>query len=128
MKSPPEPNIIKTMREVTIYHNPRCSKSRATLALLEEHGVTPNVVEYLSTPPDAATLKRLLDLLGLSPRELMRRKETAYSDLGLDDDALGEDALIEAMIANPILIERPIVVAGDRAVIGRPPENVLGLV
>jgi arsenate reductase len=116
------------MREVTIYHNPRCSKSRATLALLEEHGVTPNVVEYLSAPPDAATLKRLLDLLGLSPRELMRRKEAAYSDLGLDDDGLGEDALIEAMIANPILIERPIVVAGDKAVIGRPPENVLGLI
>ena len=116
------------MSEVTIYHNPRCSKSRATLALLEEHGVAPRVVEYLSTPPDAATLKRLLDLLGLSPRELMRRKETAYSDLGLDDDTLGNDALIEAMIANPILIERPIVVAGEKAVIGRPPENVLALI
>ena len=128
MKSQPEPTIIKTMSEVTIYHNPRCSKSRATLALLEEHGVAPRVVEYLSTPPDAATLKRLLDLLGLSPRELMRRKETAYSDLGLDDDTLGNDALIEAMIANPILIERPIVVAGEKAVIGRPPENVLALI
>lgn len=116
------------MSEVTIYHNPRCSKSRATLALLEEHGVTPRIVEYLNTPPDAATLKRLLGMLGLSPRELMRRKEAAYSDLGLDDEDLGEDSLIEAMIAHPILIERPIVVAGDRAVIGRPPENVLELI
>ena len=128
MKSQPEPTIIKTMSEVTIYHNPHCSKSRATLALLEEHGVTPDVVEYLSTPPDAATLKRLLDLLGLPPRELMRRKETAYSDLGLDDDTLSDDALIEAMIANPMLIERPIVVAGQKAVVGRPPKNVLTLV
>jgi arsenate reductase len=116
------------MSEVTIYHNPRCSKSRATLALLADHGVTPTVVEYLSTPPDAATLKRLLGLLGLSPRELMRHKEAAYSDLGLDDEGLGEDELIEAMIANPILIERPIVVSGDSAVIGRPPENVLELI
>ena len=128
MKSLPERNIIKTMSEVTIYHNPRCSKSRATLALLEEHGVTPRVVEYLSTPPDPATLKRLLGMLRLTPRELMRRKEAAYTELGLDDDDLGEDSLIEAMIANPILIERPIVVAGDKAVIGRPPENVLELI
>ncbi len=128
MKSPPERTIIETMSEVTIYHNPRCSKSRATLALLEEHSVVPTVVEYLSTPPDPATLNRLLGMLGLSPRELMRRKEAVYADLGLGDDDLSDDALIEAMVANPILIERPIVVAGDRAVIGRPPENVLELI
>ena len=112
---------------VTIYHNPRCSKSRQTLALLEENGVAPKVVPYLETPPDAATLGRILDMLDLEPRALMRRKETVYGENGLDDPALSRDALIAAMVAHPILIERPIVVAGDRAAVGRPPENVLGL-
>ncbi len=113
--------------DITIYHNPRCSKSRQTLALLEEHGVAPNVVEYLQNPPDAAQLKELLSLLGLEARALMRKKEAVYAELGLDNPDLGEDALLDAMHANPILIERPIVVRGDRAAIGRPPENVLAL-
>lgn len=112
---------------VTIYHNPRCSKSRQTLALLQEKGINPAIVEYLDTPPDAATLKGLLDKLGLAPRDLMRRKEAAYKENGLADAALGDDALIAAMVANPILIERPIVVNGAKAALGRPPEQVLDI-
>lgn len=110
---------------VTIYHNPRCTKSRQTLALLQEEGIEPEIIEYLKTPPDAATLKRILSLLGLAPRELMRRKESAYKEQGLDDDSLSDDELIAAMVDNPVLIERPIVLANGRAAIGRPPENVL---
>lgn len=113
---------------VTIYHNPRCGKSRQTLALLRDRGIEPDVVEYLKTPPDAATLRRLLDSLGLDVRGLMRRKEAVYRENGLDDTALDDDALIAAMVANPILIERPIVVTADgRAALGRPPEAVLGI-
>ena len=112
---------------VTIYHNPRCSKSRQTLALLQEKGVEPTIVEYLNTPPDAATLRGLLKKLGLAPRDLMRRKEAAYKDNGLADPALDDDALIAAMVANPILIERPIVVNGAKAALGRPPEQVLDI-
>ncbi len=112
---------------LTIYHNPRCSKSRETLALLQERGETPTVVEYLTTPPDAATLDHLLHLLGLEPRELMRRQEAEYAELGLADPALTRAQLIAAMVGHPRLIERPIVVAGDKAAIGRPPENVLSL-
>lgn len=110
---------------VTIYHNPRCSKSRQTLALLEERGVKPQIIEYLKRPPDAATLKALLRLLGLEPRELMRKKEAAYKELRLGDPGLSEDHLIQAMVENPILIERPIVVSGKSAALGRPPEAVL---
>ncbi|KFF72040.1 arsenate reductase [Pectobacterium brasiliense] len=111
---------------VTIYHNPRCSKSRETLALLQEHNITPNVVLYLDTPPDAATLAQLIKQLGLtSARELMRTKEEIYQQLGLSDAALTEAQLIQAMIDNPKLIERPIVVAQGQARIGRPPEQVL---
>ena len=110
---------------VTIYHNPRCSKSRATLKLLEERGIALEIVEYLKTPPDAATLDGLLTMLGMEPRELMRRKEAPYRENGLDDESLGRDALIAAMVVNPILIERPIVVAGAKAALGRPPEAVL---
>ena len=110
---------------VTIYHNPRCSKSRATLKLLVQRGVAPDIVEYLKTPPDAATLDGMLTKLGMEPRDLMRRKEAPYRENGLDDAGLGRDALIAAMVANPILIERPIVVAGGKAAIGRPPEAVL---
>lgn len=113
--------------DVTIYHNPRCSKSRATLKLLRERGVEPEIVEYLKTPPDAATLDALLGKLGLEPRALMRRKEAPYAENGLDDPGLGRDALIAAMIAEPILIERPIVVAGGKAALGRPPEAVLAI-
>ena len=112
---------------VTIYHNPRCSKSRATLKLLEERGAAPDIVEYLKTPPDAATLDGLLTKLGLEPRALMRRKEAPYKENGLDDESLDRYALIAAMVANPILIERPIVVAGGKAALGRPPEAVLDI-
>lgn len=112
---------------VTIYHNPRCSKSRKTLELLHERGLEPVVIEYLQTPPDAATLGELLGLLGISPRDLMRKREAVYGELNLADDTLDDDALIAAMSANPILIERPIVVANGAAVLGRPPENINAL-
>jgi arsenate reductase len=111
----------------TLYHNPRCSKSREALELLQARGIDPEIVRYLETPPDAATLKKLLRLLGISARELLRPKEDEYRELGLDDPKLGEDALVAAMVAHPRLIERPIAVCGKRAVIGRPPENVLEL-
>lgn len=110
---------------VTIYHNPRCSKSRQTLQLLRERGIEPDVVEYLESPPDAGELSRILNLLGLEPRQLMRTGEAAYKENDLDDTDLDRDELIAVMVANPILIERPIVIAGDRARIGRPPESVL---
>jgi arsenate reductase len=115
------------MSEVTIYHNPRCSKSRQTLALLQDRGITPAVIEYLDAPPDADTLARILGLLKLAPRQLMRRKEAPYAALGLDDRSLSDDHLIQAMVDNPILIERPIVLANDQAALGRPPENVLSI-
>lgn len=108
---------------VTIYHNPRCAKSRETLALLEKRGVKPRIVEYLKTPPDKAELKRLLKLLGMTPRELMRKREAA--EAGLDNPGLSDEQLIAGMAAHPIVIERPIVVKGDRAALGRPPEAVL---
>jgi arsenate reductase len=108
---------------VTIYHNPRCNKSRQTLALLEERGVKPRIVEYLKTPPDAAELKRLLKLLGLSPRQLLRKKEAA--EAGLDKPRLSDAELIAGMVKHPIVIERPIVVSGERAALGRPPEAAL---
>jgi arsenate reductase (glutaredoxin) len=111
---------------VTIYHNPRCSKSRETLTLLKEHGVEPEVVLYLDTPPSVATLQTLLKMLGMSSaRELMRQKEDLYKELSLADSALSEDALLKAMVAHPKLIERPIVVKSGQARIGRPPEQVL---
>ena len=110
---------------VTIYHNPRCSKSRQTLALIEEQGVTPKIVDYVKTPPSAAELKRVLKKLGLKPRDILRKGEAVYAELGLDEQDLKDDALIALMVKNPILIERPIVVSGDRAALGRPPEAVL---
>lgn len=114
---------------VTIYHNPRCSKSRETLSLLKDNGVEPNVVLYLETPPDTATLHKLLKMLGMtSARELMRQKEDLYKSLNLADAQLSEDALIQAMVENPKLMERPIVVANGQARIGRPPEQVLEIV
>lgn len=112
---------------VTIYHNPRCSKSRQTLDLLEARGITPKVVEYLKHPPSAAELKAIPKKLGIKPRELVRRGEPLYAELGLEDRELSEDDLIRLMIANPILIERPIVVSGAKAAIGRPPEQVLDI-
>lgn len=110
-----------------IYHNPRCSKSRQTLKLLQERGVEPTVIKYLETPPDRDQLARILDLLGLEPRELMRRKEKEYRELGLDDPAVTRDQLIQAMVEHPRLIERPIVIRDGRAALGRPPEKVLEL-
>ena len=112
---------------VTIYHNPRCSKSRQTLDLLEARGITPKVVEYLKHPPSAAELKAILKRLGIKPRELVRRGEPLYAELGLEDRELSEDDLIRLMVANPILIERPIVVSGAKAAIGRPPEQVFDI-
>lgn len=112
---------------VRIYHNPRCSKSRETLALLEDKGIEPEIVEYLKDPPDRKQLKSILAMLGLSPRQLMRTKEAVYRDKHLDDDKLSDDQLIDAMLADPVLIERPIVIANRKAAIGRPPENVLGI-
>lgn len=109
----------------TIYHNPRCSKSRETLQLLESRGIKPNIVLYLETPPDAQTLKSLLKKLGLKPRELIRQKEAEYKELGLQDASLSDEQLIEAMVKHPKLIERPIVVQGNKAALGRPPERVL---
>ncbi|MEZ4380825.1 MAG: arsenate reductase (glutaredoxin) [Nannocystaceae bacterium] len=112
------------MRDVTIWHNPRCSKSRQALALLESEGVTPTVRRYLDDPPSAAAIAAVVDALGCAPRALMRTKEARYRELGLaavDDPA----ALIEAMAAEPILIERPVILASGRAVIGRPPERAL---
>ena len=120
-------NIIMPVNKVTIYHNPRCSKSRQTLALLEERGVVPTVLEYLQNPPSAAKLGEILTLLNLGPRDLMRKNEAIYADLGLADNALSDTKLINAMVNNPILIERPIVLANGKAAIGRPPESVLGL-
>lgn len=114
--------------ETTIYHNPRCSKSRQTLAILEEKGITPTVVKYLESPPDSATLKHVLKMLGIGPRELLRKGEDAYKDNNLSNPKLSDAELIDCMLRHPTLIERPIVVRGDKAVLGRPPENVLDLI
>ncbi|MDZ7752281.1 MAG: arsenate reductase (glutaredoxin) [Gammaproteobacteria bacterium] len=113
---------------VRIYHNPRCSKSRQALQLLRDRDVEVEIVDYLKTPPDEATLRRLLQLLALGPRDLMRKKEKEYHELGLDDPTLDADALIKALAEHPRLMERPIVVKDGAAVIGRPPEDVLKLV
>jgi arsenate reductase len=115
------------MSDVTIYHNPRCSKSRNTLALLQEKGVTPDIVLYLETPPDAAQLTGLLRRLGMTAGQLVRRGEEAYKACSLDRNS-SDEALLAAMAEHPKLIERPIVVKGDKAVLGRPPENVLELI
>ena len=113
---------------IRIFHNPRCSKSRATLALLQERGLEPEITLYLESPPDAGELRSILNKLGLTARELMRKGESEYLDQGLDDETLSEDVLIAAMVDSPRLIERPIVLANDRAAIGRPPESVLDIV
>ena len=110
---------------LSIYHNPRCSKSRQTLALLHERGLEPTIIEYLKTPPDAPALQKLLKMLGIAPRDLMRKGEAVYKERNLSDAGLSDDTLIAAMAENPILIERPIVLQGNRAAIGRPPEAVL---
>lgn len=110
---------------IRIYHNPRCSKSRATLALLQDQGIEPEIKLYLESPPDEAELRSILEKLGKTPRELMRKGEAEYREQGLKDEALSDDELIRAMVQTPKLIERPIVLAKGRAAIGRPPESVL---
>jgi arsenate reductase (glutaredoxin) len=115
------------MSDVTIYHNPRCTKSRQTLELLQERGIEPNIVEYLKTPPSADELKSILEKLGMFAQEIMRTGEPEYKELGLFNARYTEDGLIDIMVKHPKLIERPIVVKGDKAAIGRPPENVLAI-
>ena len=112
---------------VKIYHNPRCGKSRQTLQLLQEQGIEPEIIEYLKTPPSAQELDDILQKLGMEPRELMRKSETEYKANCLDDASLDRQALITAMVNKPILIERPIVIVGGKAAIGRPPEAVLAI-
>lgn len=112
---------------VSIYHNPRCSKSRQTLQLVRDQGTEPEIIEYLKTPPDAAALRKLLDMLGLEPRQLMRTKEQEFKESGADDPDLSDAQLIELMVQHPKLIERPIVVSNGKAAIGRPPEQVLDI-
>jgi arsenate reductase len=118
---------LNDMSSITIWHNPRCSKSRQTLQLIVDSGAEPTIVEYLKTPPSKAELTEALQKLGLEPRDLMRKKEAPYKELSLGDEGLTQEELLAAMIENPVLIERPIVFRGKRAVIGRPPENVLDL-
>lgn len=113
---------------VTLYHNPKCAKSRAALKLLEDRGLKPRAVEYLKTPLSAAELRRLLGLLGLNPRALLRTKEPEYKQAGLDNLELPDTQIIRAMIKFPKLIERPIVISGKKAALGRPPENVLKII
>ena len=110
---------------VTIWHNPRCSKSRQTLALIEGKGIKPTIVEYLKQPPTREDTARVVKLLGVAPIDLMRKGETVYKELEIGVRPLGDDELIAAMAANPILIERPVVIANGKAALGRPPENVL---
>ena len=116
------------MTQVSIYHNPRCSKSRQTLALIQEQGIEPEVILYLETPPNKATLEELISLLAISPRDLLRRSEADYKDNGLSDRTLNDTQLIQAMLDFPKLIERPIVVSNGKAALGRPPENVLNII
>lgn len=113
--------------KATIYHNPRCSKSRQTLALLEDKGVELEIIEYLKTPPDQETLQDILTKLGIEPMDLIRKGESIFDELTLSDKATDMTALVNAMIEHPILIERPIVLANDKATIGRPPESVLDI-
>ncbi|MCG6859776.1 MAG: arsenate reductase (glutaredoxin) [Chromatiaceae bacterium] len=112
---------------ITIYHNPRCSKSRQALELLRENGIEPQIIEYLETPPDTAALEHILNMLGLEPRELMRKKEKEYKENELANPELSRETLIAAMVEHPKLIERPIVVKDDTAALGRPPEAVLDI-
>jgi arsenate reductase len=110
---------------VQILHNPRCSKSRTTLQLLKDNGVEPEIILYLDTPPDVSQLTAILGKLNMQPRDLMRKGQSEYKEMGLDNEQLNDDQLIAAMTKAPILIERPIVLANDKASIGRPPESVL---
>jgi arsenate reductase len=113
--------------DVTIYFNPKCSKCRLTLELLEQEGQQAEVIEYLNTPPDTATLETILDMLGMEPRELMRKREQEYTQAGLDNPEQSRTDLINAMIKYPRLIERPIVIKNGKAILGRPPEKILDI-
>ena len=115
------------MDRIKIYHNPRCSKSRATLALLEENEANPEIIYYLETPPTSDELRDLLQKLGMGIREIIRTSEPGYGELGLDDESLSEPIVFDIICEHPKLIQRPIVIKGDQAIIGRPPENVLAL-
>jgi len=119
---------MRKSAKVTIYHNPRCSKSRQTLQLLEAQGIEPEIIKYLEHPPSKSKLKEILKKLDMQPRDLMRTKEQVYKDTQLDDASLTKEQLIEAMIEQPKLIERPIVLANDKAALGRPPEDVLKII
>lgn len=112
---------------VTIYHNPRCSKSRQTLEILNAQNVDLEIIEYLKASPDTETLKQILSYLNIPARELLRKGEVAYKEAGLEDTSLSEDDVIAAMVKHPILIERPVVVNNGKAAIGRPPESVLDI-
>lgn len=118
----------ESVKKVTFYHNPRCSKSRQALELLRARKIEPEIVEYLESPPSLAELDRILKLLGMEPRALMRKQESIYEDLALGDESLDRHSLLQAMIEHPILIERPIAVGDGRAALGRPPENVLDVI
>ena len=118
---------MSTPTDVTIWHNPRCSKSRGTLDLLREHGIEPAVVDYQKNPPSTSQIAHALDLLGVEPRDLIRKGEAVYAELGLEDRKFTREQLIDAMATHPILIERPVVFANGKAAIGRPPENVLAI-
>lgn len=114
--------------KLVIYHNPRCSKSRETLQILEDNNASPEIIEYLDEPPSAQELSRIIGLLGISARDLLRTTEQAYSDAGLDDDSLSDEDIINAICKHPSLLQRPIVVVGNKAVIGRPPVKVLDII
>ena len=116
------------MAAIKIYPNPHCSKSRATLSLLEENKLSPEIIYYLETPPDTAELTELLEMLGMGIRDILRQNEAEYDRLGLDDESLSEATLLDSVYQHPQLMQRPIVVRGNRAILGRPPENVLQLI
>jgi len=118
--------MLRPMSRTILYHNPRCSKSRAALALLEERSITPQIVRYLETPLDRQGLETLRRQLGLPPKEWIRKNEAVYREVGLSDQS-SDDELLDAMAAHPVLMERPIVVRGERATVGRPPERILDL-
>jgi arsenate reductase len=113
---------------LVIYHNPSCSKSRETLQILEHNNLTPRVIEYLDEPPTRQELKKIMQMLGISARDLLRTGEQIYQDAKLDNEALSEDEIISAICTHPILLQRPIVVSGERAIIGRPPAKVLEII
>lgn len=116
------------MSDFNILHNPRCSKSRQTLELLQENGVEPNIVKYLETPPSEKELSNIVKLLGVSPRDILRKKEAEYKEAGLDNADLSDKEVIQLMVQYPKVIERPIVYSNNAAAVGRPPENVLNII